>query len=49
MGEALETIFSSFKGKKEELIPILQKVQEEHGFLSEDSMLEIADFLKIIE
>ena len=31
MEERLELIFSSYSGKEEELIPILQKVQEEFG------------------
>ncbi len=47
MEEGIETIFSSFKGKKEELIPILQHVQEKDGYLSHESMLEIARFIKI--
>ena len=40
-------IFSEFQGKKEELIPLLQRVQEVEGFLSEEAMAEIAKFLRI--
>ena len=32
------------KGKKEEIIPILQQVQEKIGYLPEEAMLEIAQF-----
>ena len=44
MEERLKTIFSSYDGKKGELIPILQQVQEESGYLSEQAMSEIATF-----
>ncbi|MFZ4398689.1 MAG: NADH-quinone oxidoreductase subunit NuoE [Bacteroidales bacterium] len=47
MNENLEKIFSYFKGNEEELIPLLQKVQEEAGFLSEKTMNKIAKFLNI--
>lgn len=47
MCECLDDIFSAFKGSPEELIPILQKVQEKEGFLSEDSMRKIAKFTKV--
>lgn len=44
MEEPLSKIFSSFKGKPDELIPILQKVQHEYGYLSDSAMLETAEF-----
>jgi NADH-quinone oxidoreductase subunit E len=47
MSDLLTNIFSLFTGKNEELIPILQKVQEEEGFLSEESMKEISRFTKV--
>ncbi len=47
MCECLDKIFINFKGSEEELIPVLQKVQEENGFLSENAMSDIAKFLKI--
>ena len=45
MKERLEAIFSSYSGEASELIPILQQVQEELGYLPENSMLEIARFV----
>lgn len=49
MKERLEAVFSSYDGKAGELIPILQQVQEEIGYLSEDAMLEIAKFAGVPE
>lgn len=49
MSEQYDKIFKKFKGKEEELIPILQKTQEEIGYLSEESMFKIAKFLRIPE
>jgi len=49
MEERLSSIFSSYQGKREEIIPILQQVQEEFGFLSEDAMLAIAGFTGVPE
>lgn len=46
---ALETIFSEFQGKQEEIIPILQKVQETYSYLPEYSMSEIARFTHVPE
>lgn len=45
MREQLLPVFKSYDGKREELIPILQKVQEELGYLPEESLSEIAHFL----
>ncbi len=47
MNEKLKETFSSFEGKEEELIPLLQKVQENLGFLSDESMEEIARFIRV--
>jgi len=47
MNKGLDDIFSSFDGKEEELIPLLQKVQNTLGFLSDDSMEGIAKFTRI--
>jgi NADH-quinone oxidoreductase subunit E len=44
MEKRLETIFSSHAGRQGELIPILQEVQEEFGYLSQKAMFEIAEF-----
>lgn len=49
MEEHLSSIFSSYEGKREEIIPILQQVQEEFGYLSEDAMLAIAQFTRVPE
>ena len=40
----LKEIFSAFKGKRSELIPILQAVQDEFGYLSREALVEIAKF-----
>lgn len=45
MREQLLPVLKSYGGKREELIPILQKVQEEMGYLPEESLPEIAHFL----
>jgi len=49
MKKRLKKILSSYKGKKEELISILQKVQTEFGYLPEKVMLEIAKFTGVSE
>jgi len=47
MEKTLETIFTEFEGKRENVIPILQKVQEEYTYLPEEFMAEIADYTHI--
>ena len=37
-------VFSNFKGEKGELIPVLQAVQDEFGYLPNDTMAKIAKF-----
>lgn len=49
MEERLSSILSSYEGKREELIPILQQVQGEFGYLPEQAMLEIARFVRVPE
>ncbi len=44
MEECLNEVLSSFKGEQDELIPILQQVQLEYGYIPEDAMLKIARF-----
>lgn len=44
MNENMETDFRSFEGKPEELIPLLQHVQRDKGYLSDESMQSIAGF-----
>ncbi len=45
----LEAIFSSFDGRREELIPLLQRVQEEFGYLSDAAMEAVARFTGVPE
>jgi len=45
----LNEILSSHQGKKEELIPILQQVQQAFGYLPEPMMKKIAKFLQLPE
>jgi NADH-quinone oxidoreductase subunit E len=40
----VSAVFSSFEGKQDELIPVLQKVQEELGYLPEEALRGIARF-----
>jgi NADH-quinone oxidoreductase subunit E len=47
--ERLNEILSSYEGKEEELIPILQQVQQVFGYLPEPAMKRIARFLKLPE
>ena len=49
MQERLNEILFSYQGKKEELIPILQQVQQVFGYLPELAMEGIAKFLKLPE
>jgi NADH-quinone oxidoreductase subunit E len=45
----LNEILSLYQGKKEELIPILQQVQQAFGYLPEPIMKKIAKFLRLPE
>ncbi len=47
MQERLDAVFASFEGKESELIPILQHVQTEFGYLSEEAMRAIARFIRV--
>lgn len=49
MEEQLNSVFASYKGEKNELIPVLQDVQEEIGFLPEEAMREVARFVRVPE
>jgi NADH-quinone oxidoreductase subunit E len=49
MEERLGAIFSSYKGRSEELIPILQDAQGEYGYLSDDVMFEVSKFVGMAE
>ncbi|OHB84303.1 MAG: NADH dehydrogenase [Planctomycetes bacterium RBG_16_64_12] len=45
----LDDVFSSYQGTQDELIPILQDVQRQFGYLSEEAMLEVARFARVPE
>ena len=49
MEEQLHAILSSFEGHRHELIPILQRVQREFGYLPRDTMREVARFAGVPE
>ncbi len=44
-----EEIETSYQGKREEVIPILQKIQREFGYLPPPLMEKVADFLNITD
>ena len=47
--ERLYAILESFQGRRHELIPLLQRVQQEFGYLPEQPMREIARFAGVPE
>jgi len=47
--ELLEQIFASYEGDRKELVPILQEVQENLGYLPEEVMQDIARFVGVPE
>ncbi|MBC8440108.1 MAG: NADH-quinone oxidoreductase subunit NuoE [Deltaproteobacteria bacterium] len=49
MEERLEKILSCYEGKNIELIPILQQVQTELGYLPEEAMCKVARFVGVPE
>lgn len=49
MEERLEKILSCYSGNNIELIPILQQVQNEYGYLTETAMCAVARFLGVPE
>jgi len=49
MEERMESILSCYQGNHIELIPILQHVQSEYGYLPEDAMCEISRFVGVPE
>ena len=42
-------VLKRFKRKRENLVPILQKVQDELGYLPREAQIEVAEYLKIPE
>jgi len=49
MSKELAAIFAKYKGEKGALIPILQKTQEQLGYLTQDSISEVAKFTGMSE
>ncbi len=47
--EKVRALLKGIRNKRENLIPILQKIQEELGYLPRDAMIEVARFLHISE
>ncbi len=45
MQKELAEVLAPYRGQKGATIPVLQKVQQEIGYLPEDTISEIADFL----
>jgi NADH:ubiquinone oxidoreductase subunit E len=46
MGTEINTILKNYKqGKREDLIPILQAIQEDLGYLSEEAIVMVGSFL----
>ncbi len=49
MEYSLSRILSSYQGTQDELIPILQRVQAEFGYLPEEAMSKVAEFCRVTE
>ena len=49
MEDSLSKILSSYKRAQGELIPILQKIQAEFGYLPEEAMNKVAEFCRVAE
>jgi NADH-quinone oxidoreductase subunit E len=47
MEAELTKVFSNYQGRREEIIPLLQGVQEELGYLPDEAMQKIARFTKV--
>ena len=49
MEYSLSEILSSYKGAQDELIPVLQRVQAEFGYLPEEAINKVAEFCRVAE
>ncbi len=47
MHDELSDIFAAFSQERKYLIPVLQKVQEKLGYLPEEAISEVAQFLRL--
>jgi NADH-quinone oxidoreductase E subunit len=46
MANSLESILNKYKsGRREDLIPLLQEIQEENGLISEDAIVKVGNLL----
>lgn len=46
MAEDLDTILKKYRqGRREDLIPILQEIQNDHGYLSEEAIIRVGSHL----
>lgn len=45
----MHPLFAEFKGRKDEIIPLLQKTQDEYSYLPEDMISAIARFTRVPE
>ena len=46
MPNSLESILNKYKsGRREDLIPLLQEIQDDLGYLSEEAIVKIGGFL----
>ena len=49
MNKSLNEVLSNYNGDKSDLIPILQDVQSNIGYLSDDAIIEVSKFTKVPE
>jgi len=49
MDEELREVFENYEGKREELIPVLQDVQEKLGYLPKEALVSVSRFLNLPE
>lgn len=47
MGEDINEILLHYKGEKSDLIPILQEIQSNFGYLSEDAILQVSKYTRV--
>lgn len=47
MEDHIQNLFEKYDGKRHEIIPILQDVQNSHGYLTKEAMQEISTFTKV--
>jgi NADH-quinone oxidoreductase subunit E len=49
MPETIESVLTKYSRKRDDLIPILQGVQKEYGYISAESVASISKYLRISE